>query len=192
MSKVKNIQHHISGYLTRHNEIVSVVNFDEIEAFINLILDVQSNDGTLYFAGNGGSAATASHFVNDMLVGAKLQNKTFKAISLCDNQAVITCISNDFGYEDVFLRQINGVIKQNDVLICISASGNSVNLVKAVEYARSNNVATVGITAFDGGKIKEISDYSVHIPTAIGEYGHAEDLHMLLDHLITSYLMTLE
>ena len=182
---------YINQYFSGLHDVISKVNHNEIINFVKVVLDTRENNGTLYFAGNGGSAATASHYVNDFMIGTKSKDKPFKAIGLSDNLSLVTCISNDFGYDDVFLRQVEPLLTKNDALICISASGNSINLIKAVEYAKSINATTIGITAFDGGKLKEIADHSIHVPTKKGEYGYAEDVHMILDHLVTGYLVNL-
>jgi D-sedoheptulose 7-phosphate isomerase len=102
---------------------------------------------------------------------------------------VLTALGNDFGYEDIFLRQLQILAKKGDVLVGISASGNSANLVKAFDYALSVDIKTVAITAFDGGKIKTLADEGIHVPTEPQEYGPAEDAHMVLDHLVSAYLM---
>ena len=107
---------------------------------------------------------------------------------MADNLPIITAIGNDFGYNDIFSRQLQVLGKEGDVLVGISASGNSPNLVKAFEYAKSAKIKTVAITAFDGGKLKEIADLGIHVPTEMKEYGPAEDAHMILDHLIGAYL----
>ena len=112
-------------------------------------------------------------------------------MSLTDNQAVITALGNDFGYEEVFVRQLMVVSRPGDVLVSISASGNSTNLIRAMEYAASADIKTVAITAFDGGQMKEIADDGIHVPTSPKEYGPAEDAHMILDHLVGSYLIRL-
>ena len=106
---------------------------------------------------------------------------------LCDNQAVITAIANDDGYENIFLQQLQTLATAGDTIVCISASGNSKNLIKAIEYARENNIYVVGLTAFDGGYLKENCDLNIHVPTKIGEYGPAEDLHMVICGLVGSY-----
>ncbi len=185
------VETHITNYFRRLDEIIKKVKHEEIVNFIREVQEVRDNHGVLYFAGNGGSAATASHYVNDFMIGTNSGDKPFKAIGLSDNLSLVTCISNDFGYDDVFLRQVKPLLTENDALICISASGNSVNLIKAVEYAKSINAITIGITAFDGGKLRKIVDHSIHVPTEKGEYGPAEDVHMILDHLVTGYLMNI-
>ena len=144
---------------------------------------------SIFFAGNGGSASTASHFANDLAIGTNDYNTPFKAISLSDNNAILTALGNDFGYDEVFSRQIQVLGKKGDLIVCISASGNSPNLIKAFTSAKLIGVKTIAITAFDGGKMKKIADEGIHVPTEQKEYGPAEDAHMVLDHLVSGYLM---
>jgi D-sedoheptulose 7-phosphate isomerase len=106
---------------------------------------------------------------------------------LCDNQAVITAIANDDGYENIFLQQLQTLAKPGDTIVCISASGNSKNLICAIEYAKKHDIFVVGMTAFDGGYLKENCDLNIHVPTKVGEYGPAEDLHMVVCGLVGSY-----
>ena len=152
-------------------------------------LKARERNSTIFFIGNGGSAATASHFANDIAIGTRTEGKHFRVISLCDNQAVITAIANDDGYEKVFSQQLKVLLKEQDLVISISASGNSPNLIHAINTAKNMNATTIGISAFDGGKMKEIVDFSLHVPTEKGEYGPAEDAHMVLDHLVGNYLI---
>ena len=176
------------SYLEYVCEVLRAIDVDEIAAFVHTLLEARARGAAIYFIGNGGSAATAAHFVNDLAVGTNCA-RPFRAFSLCDNQAVITAIANDFGFEHVFSRQLQVLARPGDVLIAISASGNSPNLLRAVEYARRSGIRTVGITAFDGGQLRKLADQSVHVPTGPKEYGPAEDAHMVLDHLLGSYLM---
>ena len=154
-------------------------------------MEARERGSSIFFIGNGGSAATASHFANDIAIGTRTYEKPFRAISLCDNQAVITAIANDDGYEKIFSQQLQVLLKKQDVVIAISASGNSPNLIQAIDIAKKMGAISVGISAFDGGKMKEMVDVSLHVPTEKGEYGPAEDAHMVLDHLVSSYLMRL-
>ena len=101
---------------------------------------------------------------------------------------MLTAIGNDNGYENIFVKQLQNQLQLGDLLVAISASGNSPNVIKAVEYANTMGVMTVGLTAFDGGRLKKISRIKVHIPTNKGEYGPAEDAHMIIDHLVGTYL----
>ena len=185
------IDDYSKSYIDYLTSVLNSISFSDIEKFINVLLESRERASSVFFIGNGGSAATASHFANDIAIGSKTDEKPFRAISLCDNQAVITAIANDDGYEEIFSQQLQVLLKKQDVVIAISASGNSPNLIRAIETAKKMNAITVGISAFDGGKIKEMVDVSLHVPTEKGEYGPAEDAHMVLDHLVSSYLMRL-
>jgi len=173
-------------YLTK---ILNRIDKEEIAKFIQTLLEARERNASVYFIGNGGSAATASHFANDISIGTCSYEKPFRVSSLTDNQAIITAIGNDFGYEDIFKRQLQVLALPGDIVVGISASGNSKNLIKAFEYAEQVGIKTVAITAFDGGELKKIADEGIHIPTEKNEYGPAEDAHMILDHLIGAYLM---
>lgn len=169
-------------------DIIDGVSDREVSNFINILLTAREKKSTIYFIGNGGSASTASHFVNDLSIGTKSLVKPFRAVSLCDNHAVMTAIANDYGYEEVFSRQLDVLLKKDDVVVAISASGNSSNLINALNLAKDKMAVTVGLSAFDGGMLKKLADISVHVPTQKGAYGPAEDVHMMLDHLVTGYL----
>ena len=174
-------------YLEYLTTLIAQLDRSAISQFADLLLESRENKMTTFFLGNGGSASTATHFVNDVSLGSRQFEKPFRAISLCDNQAVITAIANDDGYENIFLQQLQTLATARDTIVCISASGNSKNLIKAIEYARENNIYVVGLTAFDGGYLKNNCDLNIHVPTKIGEYGPAEDLHMVICGLVGSY-----
>ena len=176
-----------NSYLEYLTELISQLDRQAIGDFADLLLQSRDSGATTFFLGNGGSASTATHFVNDVSLGSRQFKKPFRAISLCDNQAVITAIANDDGYENIFLQQLQTLSRPGDTIVCISASGNSKNLIKAIEFAKENNLYVVGLTAFDGGYLKENCDLNIHVPTKIGEYGPAEDLHMVICGLVGSY-----
>ena len=178
-------------YLNYISDLISQLDRNHISEFVDHVLGVRDNKQTIFFLGNGGSASTASHFVNDISLGSRQFENPFRAISLCDNQAVITAIANDDGYENIFLQQLQTQAKPGDSMVCISASGNSKNLVKAVEWSKANGIHTISLTAFDGGYLKQHTDLNIHVPTKIGEYGPAEDLHMVICGLIGSYFRAL-
>ena len=178
-------------YLNYISDLISQLDRNHISEFVDHVLGVRDNKQTIFFLGNGGSASTASHFVNDISLGSRQFENPFRAVSLCDNQAVITAIANDDGYENIFLQQLQTQAKPGDSMVCISASGNSQNLVKAVEWSRANGIHTISLTAFDGGYLKQHTDLNIHVPTKIGEYGPAEDLHMVICGLIGSYFRAL-
>ena len=177
------------AYLDYLTSVLKSIDAREIGQFIKTLLDARESGATIYFIGNGGSAATASHFANDIAIGTNSYEKPFRAVSLTDSNAIITAVGNDFGFEEIFVRQLRVLGQPGDVVIAISASGNSPNLIRAFDYAKSIRIKTVAITAFDGGKIKQMADEGLHVPTAPKEYGPAEDAHMVLDHLVGAYLM---
>ena len=174
------------GYLT---EVLKGIDRNSIGKFAETLLDARERGASVFFIGNGGSASTASHFANDIAVGTNSYVKPFRAISLTDNQAIITAIGNDFGFDEIYSRQLQLLGKPGDIIVAISASGNSKNLIIAFEYAKENGIKTVAITAFRGGVMKEMADEGIHVPTGPKEYGPAEDAHMILDHLIGNYLL---
>ena len=177
------------AYLDYLTSVLKTIDAREIGRFIETLLDARDRGVNIYFIGNGGSASTASHFANDIAIGTNSYDKPFRAVSLADNNAIITAVGNDFGYEEIFVRQLRVLGKAGNVVVAISASGNSPNLIRALEYAKSIGIKTLAITTFDGGKMKQIADEGIHVPTAPKEYGPAEDAHMMLDHLVSAYLM---
>ena len=177
------------AYLDYLTSVLKTIDAREIGQFIETLLDARERGANIYFIGNGGSAATASHFANDIAIGTNSYEKPFRAVSLTDSNAIITAVGNDFGFEEIFVRQLRVLGRGGDVVVAISASGNSPNLIRAFDYAKSIGIKTVAITAFDGGKIKQMADEGVHVPTAPKEYGPAEDAHMVLDHLVGAYLI---
>jgi D-sedoheptulose 7-phosphate isomerase len=177
------------AYLEYLQSVLRRIDTAEVGRFIQTLLWARERGATIFFIGNGGSAATASHFANDLSVGVNDYDKPFRALSLTDNVALITAIGNDFGYQEIFARQLRVLGKRGDVLVGISASGNSANLLLAFDYANSSGIETVAITAFDGGKLKAAAKQGIHVPTGLKEYGPAEDAHMVLDHLVSAYLM---
>jgi D-sedoheptulose 7-phosphate isomerase len=177
------------AYLEYLQAVLRRIDTTEIGHFIETLLAARARGATIFFIGNGGSAATASHFANDLSVGVNDYAQPFRALSLTDNVALITAIGNDFGYDEIFSRQLRVLGKSGDVLVGISASGNSPNLLRAFDHAHTAGIETVAITAFDGGKMKVLAKQGIHVPTGLKEYGPAEDAHMVLDHLVSAYLM---
>jgi D-sedoheptulose 7-phosphate isomerase len=185
-----NISQFSKNYFDYLKSILDSIDISQIKVFVNLLLAARESSSRIFFIGNGGSASTASHFANDLSIGCKATT-AFKAISLCDNQSIITAIANDFGYSQIFVRQLESLANEGDLLVAISASGNSENLVLALEYANKIKMKTCSLVAFTGGKMKEISQHYIHISTDIGEYGPAEDCHLIIDHLVSSYFIRL-
>ena len=177
------------NYLDYLSQVLQNISTKEIAIFTASLLDARERGASIFFAGNGGSAATASHFANDLAIGTNDYQKPFRVISLTDNIAILTALGNDFGYDEIFVRQLRVLGKKSDLLVCISASGNSINLINAFKFAKSIGIKTIALTAFDGGEMKNIADEGIHVPTELREYGPAEDAHMVLDHLVSGYLM---
>jgi D-sedoheptulose 7-phosphate isomerase len=187
------MQGFIQQYINNLTDILNNLDLSEIEKIKDALEKTIEYNSKIYLIGNGGSAATASHMANDLSVGLKLRNiRNFDVESLSDNSSICTAIANDTGYENIFYTQIKDKINKNDLLIAISCSGNSANIIKAVEYAKEQDATIVGMTGFNGGKLKELSDINFHIPTDNGEYGLVEDAHMILDHIIYSYYVSLK
>lgn len=184
-------QHYVKGYLEYLKSVLDQLNLDDIAKFIDVIKMARENNQVVYFIGNGGSAATASHFANDLAIGTRSSKNPFRVMSLTDNVAVITAIANDFGYDEIFSKQLEAYLKPNDVVVAISASGNSPNVVKALEYAKKQSAKTVSLTGFDGGIIRPMVDINLHVPSVKGEYGPVEDVHMIFDHIIGNYFLHL-
>lgn len=177
-------------YVEALKNLLDNLNIDSIEQIIELLESRNNCNGRVFIIGNGGSAVTASHMANDWGAGLKRRDiLNIDVISLADNIAVNSALANDVGFENIFLEQIRDNITSKDVIIAISASGNSLNIIKAVNYCKNVGVSVVGCTGFDGGKLKEISDINFHVETQKGEYGLVEDMHMILDHLIYTYFL---
>ncbi len=179
---------HARDYLHRLSEVLASLDLDEIARAAEAMWRAREEGRRIFFIGNGGSAATASHFANDIGIGTRSEGPPFKALSLTDNNAILTCIANDSGYHRVFVEQLRVHLEAGDVVVAISASGNSPNVLEAVEYARARGNVIIALTGFDGGQLRQAANVCVHVATNRGEYGVVEDTHMVLDHLISSYL----
>ena len=177
------------SYLTRVTAVLANLDTQAIAQVIEVFLNARKRDAHIFFLGNGGSAATALHFANDLGVCASPEGRRpFRAVSLTANTSLITCLANDIGYENVFSWQLRNLMRPGDVVVGISASGNSPNVVHGLEYAAQNGGIPVAIVGFDGGQMKKMAKYVIHVDTDHGEYGPSEDVHMVLDHLISAYL----
>jgi D-sedoheptulose 7-phosphate isomerase len=177
------------AYVERLIRVLQSLDYEAIAGVIDVFLEARERGSKIFFLGNGGSAATASHFANDLGVCASPDGRPpFRSLSLTANNAFVTCLANDFGYETIFSRQLRNLMQPGDVVVGISASGNSPNAVQAMEYAEENGGISVAIVGFDGGKMKKVAAKVIHVETEHGEYGPVEDVHMVLDHLISSYL----
>jgi len=188
-----NISNFITAYTNNLIGLLQSIDNKSVEQIISTIEMTIEKKSKIYILGNGGSAATASHMVNDLGAGLRRREiQNFNVISLADNTPVCSAIANDIGYENIFYMQLQGLLNRDDVIIALSCSGNSPNILKAVNYAKEIGSTVVGLTGFDGGELKEISHVNFHIDTNKGEYGLVEDMHMILDHIIYSYYIQRE
>jgi len=175
----------IKTYLEHEIDTLKALDVNEINAALNLLLETFENGNTVFVFGNGGSSATASHFQNDFNKGvSEHTKKKFNFQCLNDNVATVMAVANDIGFEEVFRFQLVGHMKPGDVVLAISGSGNSKNVLNAVEYAKSQGGKVIGLTGFGGGKLKELSDVSLHVP--VNSMQITEDIHMVFDHLMMS------
>jgi D-sedoheptulose 7-phosphate isomerase len=163
------------------------IDVSSLSKITDIIINAYRSDQQIFLVGNGGSAATAAHFANDLSkTAAPASGKRIRAISLTDNISLITAIANDCGFENIFIDQLSPLMNPNDVLISISASGNSPNLIKAVNYARSKKAHTISLLGFDGGEMKKLSDVSVIVKS--NKYGPVETVHIAIEHAISFYI----
>ena len=177
----------IKKYISCEIETLQKLDINAVNEVLNLLIDTAKKHKRIYIFGNGGSSATASHFQNDFGKGiSEYVDDKFRFQCLNDNVATLMAVANDIGFEEVFRFQLNGVIEPGDVVIAISGSGNSKNVINAVEYAKKCGNKVIGLTGYNGGKLKELSDISLHVP--INSMQVTEDVHMLFDHLMMSIL----
>lgn len=175
----------INTYLEHEINTLKALDVNEINAALNLLLATFENGNTVFVFGNGGSSATASHFQNDFNKGvSEHTEKKFNLLCLNDNVATVMAVANDIGFEEVFRFQLIGHMKPGDVVLAISGSGNSKNVLNAVEYAKEQGARVIGLTGFNGGRLKELSDVSLHVP--VNSMQITEDIHMVFDHLMMS------
>jgi len=184
---LNNFTNEISNYINKLTKTLDSLDIYAINSALNMIYEAYSRNANIYIFGNGGSAATASHFVCDFNKGVceKLDRK-FNFICLNDNIPILMAIANDIGYESVFVKQLENRVQATDLVIAISGSGNSENVINAVKYAKSQGCAIIGLTGFDGGLLRELSDCSLHV--AIDDMQITEDIHMVFDHLMMKVL----
>jgi len=156
-----------------------------IERIAKMLMDARKNGNTVYLIGNGGSGSTASHIACDMNKTSIIAGSPrFRAVSLVDNVPVILAWSNDVSYEDIFKEQLENFLQPSDIVIAVSGSGNSKNIIKAASFAKTKGAKIIGLTGFDGGKLKEYADECLIIPSNV--MYRIEDMHLMINHILTS------
>ena len=182
-----NFEEAIKNYIKTLQSVLDQLDHSAINSVLNLLVQATEMGKTIYIFGNGGSAATASHFQNDFNKGiSEYTEKKFRFQCLNDNIATVLAIANDISFDEIFRFQLDGRLQEGDLVIAISGSGNSKNVLYAAEYAKKQGNMVIGMTGFNGGQLKEICDVCLHAP--INSMQITEDIHMIFDHLMMSVL----
>lgn len=186
------MENYIKKYLQKSNKLLKKLPHKEIAKAINILQATYERDGKIYVCGNGGSLSMATHWVADF-------NKTvfshhldknvrrFQAIRLPTTEEEITAWANDVGFEMIFAGPLRNYIRDGDTLVAISSSGNSPNIIKAVELAKEYKIPIIGISGFDGGMLNKLADAKIHVDSNKGEYELVEGIHSVIMHLMTKY-----
>ncbi len=177
---------HVDEYIERLQEALDALPREVLATLSETLFRAYRNSKQVFVLGNGGSSSTASHMAADLAKNTIGPNmKRFRIVSLNDNAAIMTALANDLGYENVFSEQLSNLIQAGDVLIVVSASGNSPNVLKAIRYARSRSAEVVGLLGFDGGQAAELADIPLIVPS--DHYGVVEDVHLIVNHILVDY-----
>ena len=179
-----------SAYRLRLGAALESVGDSAIAAFTSILYDARASRQRIWIIGNGGSATTADHFATDLMRCADGSGTPLRASSLCSNLGIVTATANDLGYEHIFTQQLQMLASAGDILVSISASGNSSNILDAMKWAKENSIVTVALTGFSGGSARTLADASVHVMTANGDYGVVEDVHLTICHMVSESLRT--
>ena len=177
-------------YFSYLNKVLESIDDEDLNKLEKVFDDVRSKENTIFVAGNGGSAATAMTMANDIgfdILKKTSSTKPFRVFSLCDNSSVITAIANDVGYENVFISQLKIHYREGDILLAISASGNSENIIHASNWVKSRGGKVIAFLGFDGGKLIDTCDYKIHVKSKSGEYGPVEDAHLVINHVLAHW-----
>ena len=189
-TEVSTIGQYSKKYFTYLGKVLESIDENEINKLGNMFESARANGNTIFVAGNGGSATTATTMANDIgfdIIKKTGTDKPFRVFSLVDNNSVVTAISNDVGYENIFINQLKIHYRDGDNLIVISASGNSPNVLKAAEWVRSKGGTIIGFLGFTGGKLINLCDVKIHVKSEAGEYGPVEDAHLIMNHIIAHW-----
>src|SRR3990167_10943578 len=196
MSKKANLKlnpkEFINGYISELTRCLNLLDKEKIELIIDVLVAAYKKDRKVFILGNGGAASTSSHMACDLGKGTLQRvydntERRFRVISLTDNVAIMTAFANDLSFDDIFVQQLRNLVETDDVVIALSGSGNSPNVVKAIEYAKSCGAKTIGILGFKtGGKLGNMVDYSIIVDS--NHYGPIEDIQLILNHMIAAWI----
>jgi len=182
------------AYLQEMRRLLDDLPARDVARFVGCLEQAYQDDRQVYIIGNGGSAATASHMACDLAKNVyplepTTEVRRFRVTSLTDNVPLITALANDCGYDRIFSDQLKNVLQKDDLLIAISASGNSTNILTAIELARSRGARTAALLGFDGGRVRQAVDVALVINSH--DFGHVEDLHLVVNHLVAAWMRQL-
>lgn len=181
------IETYCEEYVGRLREMLVEISPEQVAHAAGMMQEARGRGSRIYIFGNGGSAVTASHFAVDLAKGtASPGEPRFRALSLSENMAVVTAVGNDYGYDEIFEEQLRGLVEPGDLAIGISASGNSPNVLRGIEYAKANGASTLGLVGFGGGKLASLADLALVVSPR--NYGLSEEAHLILIHILTQYL----
>ncbi len=182
------------NYLDELKKILDLMEEDllgKIEELAVLLQEAKNKKNRIFMMGNGGSGSTSSHFAEDLSKGTIVgESLRFKAISLSDSMPTMLAWANDSSYDDIFVEQLKNLMEPGDIVIGISGSGNSKNVIKAIEYANNNGGVTVGFSGYDGGKLIKCAKINVHVPNFSMQ--RVEDIHMMVAHILMALLLEME
>ena len=188
--EVETVGQYSRKYFSYLAKVLDSIDESEINKLGDAFESARASGNTIFVAGNGGSAATATTMANDFgfdIIKKTGTNNPFKVFSLVDNNSVITAISNDVGYENIFINQLKIHYRSGDILVLISASGNSPNVLKAADWVKSKGGTIIGFLGFIGGKLIESCDIKIHVKSEVGEYGPVEDAHLIMNHILAHW-----
>ncbi len=185
----------VENYIRELKKTLDGLPLNKVREAASLILETFNNNKQVFIMGNGGSAVNASHFACDLSKGTLKRlydpnEKRFRVTSLTDNIATITAYANDLSYEDIFVQQLRNLAQPEDLIIVLSGSGKSSNIIRVLQYAKEINAKTIALLGFDGGEAIKMADCPILVPS--NHYGRIEDTHLVLHHLITSYFYELK
>ncbi len=181
------VEQNIRKYIDEVQDVLGRIPVDDIRRVIDTLILAYLQDAQIFTMGNGGSAATASHFANDLNKAASCdEHRRFRTIALTDNVPLLTAWGNDLSYDDIFVEQLKNLFCDNAVVIGITGSGNSENVLRALRFAKSRGGTTIGFTGYQGGKIKQIASVCIVVPSDCMQ--QIEDAHLVLEHLICTIL----
>lgn len=181
---------YVRGHLDRTAEVIKLINADEVAQLVEMVRETWERDGVIFVAGNGGSATVAGAWVNDLSANSVVPGQRgFRVMSLADSGPTVTALGNDVKFEEVFAEQLRAWMRPGDLLIVMSCSGNSPNVVRAVEQAKESGGKTAGVVGFTGGKLKDLVELPIYIETSCDEYGPVEDAFSVVMHAVCGYII---